>query len=52
MNTKKIKWNKVGTFYIKNTFIHIKLLTGEFAQGLVISGATALAGAPVARHLV
>ena len=43
-NQNGIKW---GPFRLRVPFIHIKLLTGEFLQGLVIAGATALAGAPV-----
>ena len=39
-----IKW---GPFTLKIPFIHIKFLTAEFLQGMVISGATAFAGAPV-----
>ena len=45
MNSNGIKW---GPFTLRIPFIHMILLTGEFLQGLVISGATALAGAPVA----
>ncbi|MAR95288.1 MAG: hypothetical protein CMD46_02875 [Gammaproteobacteria bacterium] len=46
-NTKNngIKW---GPFILRIPFIHMKFLTGEFLQGLVISGATALAAAPIA----
>ncbi len=49
-NMKKdgIKW---GPFKLRIPFIHMKLLPAEFLQGLVISGATALAGAPVAMAL-
>ena len=43
-----IKW---GPFTLKIPFIHIKFLTAEFLQGLVISGATAFAGAPVVMAL-
>ena len=48
MNTKKINGIKWGPFTLRIPFVHMKLLTGEFLQGLVIAGATALAGAPVA----
>ena len=44
MNKNGIKW---GPFTLRIPFIHTKLLTAEFLQGLVISGATALAAAPV-----
>ena len=44
MNSNGIKW---GPFTLRIPFIHMKLLPGEFLQGLVISGATALAAAPV-----
>ena len=44
MNKNGIKW---GPFTLRIPFIHTKLLTAEFFQGLVISGATALAAAPV-----
>ena len=47
-NENGIKW---GPFRLRVPFIHIKLLTGEFLQGLVIAGATALAGAPVVMAL-
>ena len=47
-NQNGIKW---GPFRLRVPFIHIKLLTGEFLQGLVIAGATALAGAPVVMAL-
>ena len=43
-----IKW---GPFTLKIPFIHIKFLTAEFLQGMVISGATAFAGAPVVMAL-
>ena len=45
MNKNGIKW---GPFTLRIPFIHTKLLTAEFLQGLVISGATALAAAPIA----
>lgn len=48
MNTKKTNGIQWGPFTLRIPFIHMNLLTGEFLQGLVISGATALAGAPVA----
>ena len=48
MNSNGIKW---GPFTLRIPFIHMKLLTGEFLQGLVISGATALAAAPVGMAL-
>jgi len=43
-----IKW---GPFRLRIPFIHMKFLTGEFLQGLIIAGATALAGAPIAMAL-
>ena len=43
-----IKW---GPFRLRIPFVHMKFLTGEFLQGLIISGATALAGAPVVMAL-
>ena len=43
-----IKW---GPFRLRIPFIHMKFLTGEFLQGLIIAGATALAGAPVVMAL-
>lgn len=48
MNKSGIKW---GSFTLRIPFIHTKLLTAEFLQGLVISGATALAAAPVGMAL-
>ena len=48
MNTKKTNGIQWGPFTLRIPFIHMSLLTGEFLQGLVISGATALEGAPVA----
>jgi hypothetical protein len=48
MNSNGIKW---GPFTLRIPFIHMKLLPKEFFQGLVISGATALAAFPVARAL-
>ena len=49
MNKSGIKW---GSFTLRIPFIHTKLLTAEFLQGLVISGATALAAAPVGTQVV
>ncbi len=46
--TNGIKW---GPFTLRIPFIHIKLLPSEFVQGLLIAGATALAGVPVAMAL-
>ena len=48
MNNEPIKQNgiKWGPFILRIPFIHMKFLTGEFLQGLIIAGATALAGAP------
>ena len=43
-----IKW---GPFRLRIPFLHMKFLTSEVLQGLVISGATALAGAPVVMAL-
>jgi len=43
-----IKW---GPFTLRIPFIHIKLRVPEFLQGLVISGATAFAAAPLAMKL-
>ena len=40
-----IKW---GPFRLRIPFIHIKFRTAEFLQGMVISGATAFAGIPIA----
>ena len=53
MNSKNINNNgiKWGSFRLRIPFIHIKFLPSEFAQGLIISGATALAGAPVVEAL-
>ena len=48
MNNNGIKW---GPFRLRVPFIHTKLLTAEFLQGMVISGATALAAAPVGMAL-
>ena len=48
INNNGIKW---GPFRLRIPFIHIKLLTAEFIQGLIISGATALAAAPVVQAL-
>ncbi len=43
-----IKW---GPFTLRIPFIHMKFRAGEFLQGLVISGATAFAAAPMAMKL-
>ena len=43
-----IRW---GPFTLRIPFIHIKLRTPEFLQGLVIAGATAFAAAPLAMKL-
>ena len=53
MNNEAYKENgfKWGPFRLRIPFIHMKFLTGEFLQGLVIAGATALAGAPVVMAL-
>jgi hypothetical protein len=40
-----IKW---GPFTLRVPFIHITFRSAEFLQGLVISGATAFAAAPMA----
>ena len=40
-----IKW---GPFTLRIPFIHIKFRSAEFVRGLVISGATAFAAAPIA----
>ena len=54
MNNEVVKQNgiKWGPFTLRIPFIHMKFLTGEFLQGLIIAGATALAGAPVAMAFV
>ena len=53
MNNEVTKQNgiKWGPFTLRIPFIHMKFLTGEFLQGLIIAGATALAGAPVVMAL-
>ena len=48
INNNGIKW---GPFRLRIPFIHIKLLPSEFIQGFIISGATALAGAPIVQAL-
>ena len=48
INNNGIKW---GPFRLRIPFIHIKLLPSEFIQGFIISGATALAGAPIVEAL-
>ena len=47
-NQNGIKW---GPFTLRIPFIHIKFRTPEFLQGLIISGATAFAAAPLAMKL-
>tara|TARA_Y200000002_G_scaffold269352_1_gene224053 strand:+ start:2635 stop:4008 length:1374 start_codon:yes stop_codon:yes gene_type:complete len=49
--SQKVNGIKWGPFILRIPFIHMKFLTGEFLQGLIISGATALAGAPVVMAL-
>jgi len=44
-HSKGLKW---GPFVARIPFIHIKLRAAEFFQGIVISGATAFAGIPIA----
>lgn len=53
MNTKSIANNgiKWGPFTLRIPFIHSKFRTGEFLQGLVISGATAFGAVPIAMGL-
>ena len=53
MNNEIIKENgiKWGPYRLRIPFIHMRFLTGEFLQGLIIAGATALAGAPVVMAL-
>ena len=50
MSNETIKVNgiKWGPFRLRIPFIHIKFRTAEFLQGMVISGATAFAGIPIA----
>ena len=50
MNMQKVKVNgiKWGPFRLRIPFVHIKFRTAEFLQGLIISGATAFAGIPIA----
>jgi hypothetical protein len=50
MNNETVKVNgiKWGPFRLRIPFIHIKFRSAEFLQGLVISGATAFAGIPIA----
>ena len=43
-----IRW---GPFTLRIPFIHVSLRWGEFLQGMVISGATAFAAAPLAMKL-
>ena len=46
--TVKVNGIKWGPFRLRIPFIHIKFRTAEFLQGMVISGATAFAGIPIA----
>ncbi len=46
--SRGIKW---GPFTLRIPFIHIRFRSSEFFQGLVISGATAFAAAPLAMQL-
>ena len=50
MNMQKVKVNgiKWGPFRLRVPFVHIRFRTAEFLQGLIISGATAFAGIPIA----
>ena len=50
MNTNQVQVNgiKWGPFRLRIPFLHIKFRTAEFLQGLIISGATAFAGIPIA----
>ena len=50
MNVEQVKLNgiKWGPFRLRIPFIHIKFRTAEFLQGMIISGATAFAGIPIA----
>ena len=50
MNVEQVKINgiKWGPFRLRIPFIHIKFRTAEFLQGMIISGATAFAGIPIA----
>ena len=48
MNTSKSDGIKWGPFTLRIPFIHITFRSAEFIQGLVISGATAFAAAPIA----
>ena len=52
MIDKKQKGINWGPFTLRIPFIHLTLLPSEFLQGLVISGATAFAGAPIVMALV
>ena len=47
MIDKKQKGINWGPFTLRIPFIHLTLLPSEFLQGLVISGATTFAGAPI-----
>ena len=46
--SKGVKW---GPFTLRIPFIHLKFRSGEFFQGMVISGATAFAAVPIAMGL-
>jgi hypothetical protein len=48
MNISKSDGIKWGPFTLRVPFIHITFRSAEFIQGLVISGATAFAAAPIA----
>ena len=51
INTTQSNGIKWGPFTLRIPFIHIKFRAPEFLQGLVISGATAFAAAPLAMKL-
>jgi len=51
INTVKGSGIKWGPFTLRIPFIHIKFRAPEFLQGLVISGATAFAAAPLGMNL-
>ena len=51
LNTSSNNGIKWGPFTLRIPFIHIKFRAPEFLQGLVISGATAFAAAPLAMKL-
>ena len=50
-NTTTSKGLKWGPFTLRIPFIHLKFRSGEFFQGMVISGATAFAAVPIAMGL-